>query len=105
MQIHRAFIPLAMLALCQTTLAQEPPATLADAATRGRAFLPVYMRYIKAINTKGVDGLKDLTASNFTLKLDHEPRTGAKAFQELKKIPSWPAEGRGDPHFRQTSAS
>jgi hypothetical protein len=84
MQIHRAFISLAMLALCRTTLAQEPLAGLADEATRGRAFLPVYMRYIDAINTRGVDGLKDLTASNFIVKWDRDSRTGAKAFQYLK---------------------
>jgi len=93
MQIFRISIFLAMLALCGTTLAQEPPAGLADANTRGKAFLPVYRRYIEAINTKGVDGLKDLTGSNFTLKWNKKSWMGAKAFQELKTFLPDPHKG------------
>ncbi|HLJ54027.1 MAG TPA: nuclear transport factor 2 family protein, partial [Chthonomonadaceae bacterium] len=66
--------------------AQESNAKLDREMAQAKALLPVYYKYMQAINTRGIAGLKSIAAPGFTMRLDHRSRTGREAFVEMRKI-------------------
>lgn len=93
----RYFLAAAVLAVCiagnGAAQAQSPAPV---AATRDRAFpllLPIYRRYAVLIQTKGVEGLKQIATPNFRLGDNDHPFVGAPAFTELAKIGYGPGQG------------
>ena len=89
-------ILIAILCFCQPAGAQKAETKFAQERAQGRIFIEVYFNYMNAVNTRGMEGLKTMTAPDFTLKWrDQAALTGDKAFAELKKLMPDPTASGG----------